>query len=113
MPDQIKIQKAEGTWVVRAGGAVLGESQAALEVTEGRATAAIYFPRTDVAMAFLDRSDSRTICPRKGAASYYNLVTKSTTINDACWSYEDPKPLAEELRDYLSFFPDRVTVEQI
>ena len=30
----ITIRKAEGTWTVRSGGAVLGESRNALELTE-------------------------------------------------------------------------------
>ncbi len=35
MSDHIKIRQAPGTWVVRAGGAVLGESTNALELSEG------------------------------------------------------------------------------
>ena len=53
MPDHITIRPATGTWVVRAGGAVLGESIQALEMTEGDYPPVIYFPRTDIAMAFL------------------------------------------------------------
>ena len=34
MADHIKIRKIEGTWVVRAGGAVLGETTEALELSE-------------------------------------------------------------------------------
>ena len=36
MPDTIAISPAEGTWVVRAGGAVLGESSRALELARAR-----------------------------------------------------------------------------
>ena len=32
---RIEITPAEGKWVIRAGGAVLGESNAALELREG------------------------------------------------------------------------------
>ena len=35
MSDHIKIAPASGTWVVRAGGAVIGETKDALELTEG------------------------------------------------------------------------------
>ena len=35
MADHIKIRKAAGTWVVRAGGAVIAESTSALELSEG------------------------------------------------------------------------------
>jgi hypothetical protein len=34
MADHIKIRRAPGTWVIRAGGAVLGETRNALELIE-------------------------------------------------------------------------------
>ena len=82
----IKIRKAEGTWVVRAGGAVLAESKDALELSENGHPDVIYFPRGDIAMAFLDESDQRTTCPHKGEARYYSIVTKSQTLENAAWS---------------------------
>ena len=48
----IRIRKAEGTWTVRSGGAVLGETSNALELSEGDLDPVIYFPREDIAMAF-------------------------------------------------------------
>ena len=50
MADHITIRKAEGTWTVRAGGAVLGESQNALELIEDGYPEVIYFPREDLSL---------------------------------------------------------------
>ncbi|WP_299965341.1 DUF427 domain-containing protein [uncultured Roseobacter sp.] len=114
MADHITIRKAEGTWSVRAGGAVLGESSAALELTEGSYPPVIYFPRDDIAMAFLDRTDKSTRCPHKGDASYFSVVTKSTTLSNVAWSYEDPKAAVAEIKDHLAFSgADGITVEEI
>lgn len=114
MADHIKIRKADGTWVVRAGGAVLGESNDALELTEGDRPFVIYFPRGDIAMAFLDQTDHTTTCPHKGVASYFSIVTKSTTLDNAAWSYEDPKPDMARIKDHLAFYAsDTITVEQV
>lgn len=113
MADQIKIRKAEGTWVVRAGGAVIGESANALELTEGSYPPVIYFPREDVAMAFLDRTATKTTCPHKGDASYYAIIAKSGTIPDAAWSYEAPTAGMERIAGHLAFYPDKATVEQL
>ena len=66
MADHIKIRKSEGTWTVRVGGAVIGESKAALALAEGSYPDVIYFPRSDIAMAFLDASDKSTHSPHKG-----------------------------------------------
>jgi uncharacterized protein (DUF427 family) len=113
MPDHIRIYRATGTWVVRAGGAVLAETRNALELHEGTAAPVIYFPRADVAMAFLDRSTTRSRCPFKGEATHFDIVTKSTTIKDAAWSYDTPGDGLTAIAGHLAFHPDRVTVERV
>ncbi|MEM6341929.1 MAG: DUF427 domain-containing protein [Pseudomonadota bacterium] len=114
MADHIKIRKADGRWTVRAGGAVLGESSEALELTEGTYPPVIYFPRGDIAMAFLDRTDKSSHCPHKGDASYFSVVTKSQTLQNAVWSYEEPKEGVAKIKDYVAFYAgDTITVEQI
>ena len=113
MSDHMRIHKAEGVWVVRAGGAVIAESRNALELEEGDHPAVIYFPREDVAMAFLDASDSRTTSPGKGEARYFTIRAKSYDIPDAAWSYEAPAAGAEKIAGHLAFHTDKVTVEQL
>lgn len=113
MAADITIREADGTWVVRAGGAVLGESTRALRLDEAGYDPVIYFPRDDVAMTFLDRSNTRTTCPHKGEASYFSIQTKSVTIPDAAWSYEEPKPEVGEIAGHIAFASEGVTVEQV
>ncbi|WP_324755048.1 DUF427 domain-containing protein [Roseovarius sp. Pro17] len=111
---KITIGKASGTWTVRAGGAVIGESQNALELREGDIAPVIYFPRADIATAFLDPSAHSTVCPAKGTASYYSIVTKSRTIENAAWSYEDPIAEVDDIKGHLAFHSDDlVTVERV
>lgn len=110
----ITIRLAEGTWVVRAGGAVIGESRNALELTEGAYPSVIYFPRDDIAMAFLDRTDHTTHCPKKGDASYFSIVTKSTTLENVAWSYEAPLAIADRIAGHIAFYSsDTVAVERV
>ncbi len=110
----IRIRKATGTWTVRAGGAVLAESKNALVLSEGSYDDVIYFPRGDIAMDFLDDSDHTSHCPHKGDASYFSIVTKSQTLENAAWSYEDPLENADRIKDHLAFYvSDTVTVEQL
>lgn len=113
MADHIKIRPATGTWVVRAAGAVLGESSAALELTEGDYPPVIYFPRNDISMAFFDQSATTSSCPYKGIATYYNLEAKSGTFADAAWSYESPKDEVSDIGGYMAFFGGKVAVEQL
>ncbi|MBY6082643.1 DUF427 domain-containing protein [Ruegeria arenilitoris] len=114
MTDYIKIRKAPGKWCVRSGGAILGETTNALELLEGDLAPVIYFPRADIAMAFLDKTDKLTHCPHKGDATHYSIVNKSSVTQNAVWSYEDPIPAVAEIKGYLAFYPlESVKVEQI
>ena len=110
----IRIRKAEGTWVVRAAGAVIAESKDALELTEDGHEGVIYFPRSSIAMAFLDDSDHTSVCPFKGEASYFDIAAKSSTIKNAAWSYQNPIEGVEAIKDHIAFYcRDNVAVEQL
>ncbi|WP_209832537.1 DUF427 domain-containing protein [Ruegeria sp. HKCCE3926] len=111
---EITIRKAPGKWTVRSGGAILGETNNALELLEGEKDPVIYFPRNDIAMAFLDRTDKVTHCPGKGEATHFSIVNKSSVTDNAVWSYEDPIQAVAEIKDHLAFYPvESVKVEQI
>ena len=107
------IEPAPGVQVARAGGAVLAESTRALVLREEGRAPVVYFPRDDVAMVFFERSSTETVCPGKGRATHYNLVTRSRIIEDAAWSYEAPVAGAGAIAGHLAFYPDKVTVERL
>ena len=114
MSKRITITPAEGTWVVRAGGAVLGETDRALELEEVGYAPVIYFPREDIGMAFLERTDHATTCPFKGQASYFSIMSKSTTYENAAWSYEAPNEDVAQIAGHVAFYAqDGVTVERV
>ena len=71
-------------------------------VVEGRH----YFPRESLREDVLAPSDTHTICPWKGRASYYTLSADGHTTPDAVWFYPEPKPDAEVVRDRVSFWKD-------
>ena len=114
MAGNITIRNAAGRWSVRAGGAVLGESTNALELSEDGYPPVIYFPRADIAMAFLDRTEKTSHCPHKGDANYYSVVTKSQTIADCVWTYENPNEDVARIKDHLAFYTNElIAVENV
>lgn len=114
LDNHIVVTQADGTWVIRAGGAIIGESSRALELSEGTYPFVIYFPREDVEMAFLDETDHKTHCPHKGDANYFTLVTKSGEIENAAWTYESPLADVDRIKGHIAFYVnDRVSVVQI
>jgi uncharacterized protein (DUF427 family) len=113
MPTQISISPATGTWVVRVAGAVLGETKNALALREGDFPEVIYFPRSDIAMAFLEPSDTTTDCPHKGTATYFSIEAKSGTLVDAVWTYETPLNAMKDIAGHLAFRGEKVAIEQV
>ena len=55
------------------------------------------------------RTELSTYCPFKGHANYWSLGN----LENFVWSYEDPYPEIAELKDCLSFYTDKVTVEVV
>ncbi|MFT6452527.1 MAG: hypothetical protein ACJA06_002029 [Halocynthiibacter sp.] len=113
MANLIKLRQAEGNWVVRAGGAILGETSRAIELVEGDYPAVIYFPRADIAMPFLEPSKTTSHCPHKGDATYFSIQTKSVLIEDAAWSYEAPLKDVAQIAGHIAFYGNKVAVERV
>ena len=113
MADHITITPAAGTYVVRAGGAILGETRRALELREGTYPPRIYVPREDMAMALLEKTDRMTTCPWKGEASYYSIQSPEGRLDNVVWSYQTPKDGVTKIAGHLAFYEDKVTVERV
>ena len=111
MAEKFTIEPARGTIVVRTGDAIIAESRKALVLREDGYAPVYYLPRDDVAMEFLDRSDKVTHCPHKGEATHYHIVGVGGAMQNAAWSYEAPKPGAEEIRGYIAFYPENLAIE--
>lgn len=96
---------------VRKGERVLADSAAALRVMEtGREPydPVLYIPRGDVSPALLPLPGKSTHCPLKGDASYLTLDG-----DEIAWSYDRTLEGAGLIRDYVAFYADKVTVEEI
>ena len=63
-----------------------------------------YFPRTSVAADVLTSSDTHTVCPWKGTASYYTLTVDGEANTDAAWYYPEPKSAAQMVQDRIAFW---------
>ena len=64
----------------------------------------VYFPPNAVSRAHLEPSDTTTVCPWKGTASYYHVVVDGEVNRDAAWYYPNPKPAAEQIKDHVAFW---------
>src|ERR687889_58978 len=83
------------TW----NGTVIAESDD-IVVVEGNA----YFPREAVRDEVLRPSDTHTVCPWKGTASYFSLEVDGQTNADAVWFYPEPKDAAKQITGRVAFW---------
>ncbi len=89
-------------------GELLAESDRGMALFESNLPTRWYLPRQDV-FASLESSDTVTLCPYKGRASYYSVPVEGG--KDLIWLYEDPLPDAEKIKGLLCFFGERVDIE--
>lgn len=62
-----------------------------------------YFPPDSLRKEYFQNSDKHTTCPWKGEASYYHIVIGDRVEPDAAWYYPEPKPAAEQIKNYVAF----------
>ena len=92
-------------------GEVVAETRRARVIFETGLPPRWYFPPEDVRAEVLEPSDSKTGCAYKGFASYHSVRVNGELEEDLVWTYPDPRPEAERIRDYLCFFNERVDIE--
>jgi uncharacterized protein (DUF427 family) len=80
-------------------GAVLAESERT-EVVEGNH----YFPPEAVKRQYFAPSETHTICPWKGTASYYTVQVDGKSNPDAAWFYPQTKDAAKNIENYVAFW---------
>lgn len=63
-----------------------------------------YFPLEDVRTELFEPSDTRSVCPWKGTASYYSVVVDGQRNDDAAWYYPEPKDAAKQITGRVAFW---------
>lgn len=86
----------------------IADSDDVLVLKEATYPPVYYFPREDVRMLFLRRTDKTTHCPYKGDASYFTIYRDANVIENAVWSYEDPYPSVGQIGARVAFYPEHV-----
>lgn len=85
----------KATW----NNAVVAETSK-FETVEGN----VYFPPEAINKTYFQPSDTHTVCPWKGTASYYDVVVDGKVNKDAAWYYPEPKPAAKNIKDHVAFW---------
>ena len=63
-----------------------------------------YFPANSINKEFFESSETNTVCPWKGKASYFSINVDGVENIDAAWYYANPKSMAEDIKSYVAFW---------
>ena len=80
-------------------GQVIAESNETI-IVEGNH----YFPKSSIKQEYFKPSETRSVCPWKGTASYYSLEVDGNKNPDAAWYYPETKDAAKQIEDYVAFW---------
>ncbi len=63
-----------------------------------------YFPPETIKKEYFSASETHSVCPWKGTASYYTLQVDGKENEDAAWFYPDTSELAKNIKGYVAFW---------
>ena len=63
-----------------------------------------YFPPSAVDKSLLEVSGHTSVCPVKGTARYFHIRVGRALNANAAWTYPDPTPDADAIRDHIAFW---------
>jgi uncharacterized protein (DUF427 family) len=69
-----------------------------------------YLPKTDVRLDLLEKSDTVTHCPYKGATEYWSVRVGDELHTDLVWGYPSPLPESQKIIGLLAFTDEKVDV---
>jgi uncharacterized protein (DUF427 family) len=71
-----------------------------IEVVEGNQ----YFPPDSIDKQYFKPSQTHSVCPWKGTASYYTVDVNGKQNSDAAWYYPQAKDAAKNIEGYVAFW---------
>lgn len=63
-----------------------------------------YFPADSIKKEYFINSNTHTICPWKGTASYYTIDVNGNKNVDAAWYYPEVSTLAKPIKGHVAFW---------
>lgn len=101
---------------IRFNGVVIADSTGAYRVLETSHPPVYYVPRADIREAVLGDAGGGSWCEWKGRARYWTVRVGDRTAERVGWSYPDPTPAFEPIRDHVAFYAgpmDTCTVDGV
>lgn len=89
------MMKKQAIW----NGQVIAESDDLVNIENN-----YYFPADSLKQDFFKSSETHTVCPWKGTASYYTVAVNGTENKDAAWYYPSTSEAAKPIEGRVAFW---------
>ncbi|WP_240758985.1 DUF427 domain-containing protein [Lichenicoccus roseus] len=86
------------------GGRIIAATEQAWRVLETSHPPVYYLPPDAFTGCTLEPAPGRSLCEWKGVARYWTIAAGAHRAERAAWSYPDPTPAFEPLRDHLAVY---------
>ena len=94
--------------LVMAGPVEIARTRRALRLLETASPPTFYLPPEDMQMALLRPAQGASFCEWKGEAGYWSVLNDPQWLDAVAWSYAQPLPGFERLRDHIAFYPSKL-----
>ena len=94
--------------VIVLAGQIVCESRDAFRVLETSHPPSYYLPAAHWAVGSLHSAAGGNVCEFKGPARYLDVVSGSTRVPGAAWTYDEPWSGFEQIADYIAVYPGRM-----
>ncbi|MEU0375402.1 DUF427 domain-containing protein [Streptomyces sp. NPDC006283] len=96
---------------VEIEGTVVADTRTPVLLFETSLPVRYYIPRKDVRLHLFTPTDTRTRCPYKGVATeYWSWAGTGDVRPDIAWSYPDPLPCVQIIKDRVAFYNESVDI---
>ena len=110
-PRPPRLERSTSRVRVALDGVTVADTTGAWRVLETSHPPVFYVPPGDVDARLLEPSAHTSFCEFKGVARYWSVRVGDHVEVDVGWSYPDPTPAFEPIRDHLAFYPARLDCE--
>lgn len=90
--------------VIRHAGRLVADTRDAVRTLETSHPPTYYIPQRDIAPGVLRPAGGGSFCEWKGAALYWDVVIDGKVLHRVGWSYPDPTPTFQGLRDHIAVY---------
>ncbi len=107
-PRPPRLEPVEKVLRVDFAGETIALTERGFRVLETSHPPVYYIPPGDVRHTFLSEAPGQSFCEFKGLARYWSLKVGDRHAPAAAWSYPEPTPQFDPIKDHLAFYASRV-----